>query len=140
MAVATAFPQNRDADAPIIREKSVLNPDGSYAYLFETGNGIFQEQQGTQEYPGTEQQGTSVIGQSAYTSPEGQQIVIQYKADRNGYVAQGDAIPTPPPIPEEILKSLAFIESVPYNQREGQYVPQPDPENPQNYIKKKRQA
>lgn len=52
--------------------------------------------------------GISVQGSFAYTSPEGVPIQTQYAADENGFRAVGNAIPTPPPIPEAILRSLEW--------------------------------
>lgn len=88
-------------------------------------------------------------GSYSYTSPEGDLIEITYTADDNGgFVAQGKedflfellcaisnnfhsiiittgaAIPTPPPIPEEIQKALDLILSLPPDQlQSGQYRP-----------------
>lgn len=47
-----------------------------------------------------------VHGSFSYTSPEGQVITLNYVADENGFHPSGDHLPTPPPIPVEILKSL----------------------------------
>jgi hypothetical protein len=33
------------------------------------------------------------VGSYSYTSPEGQQISLSYKADANGFVPQGDHLP-----------------------------------------------
>lgn len=43
-----------------------------------------------------------------YTSPEGIPIETSYVADENGYQPQGAHLPTPPPIPEAILRSLEY--------------------------------
>lgn len=48
-------------------------------------------------------------GTFSYTSPEGQLITIHYTADETGFHAQGDHIPTPPPVSEEIQKGLDLI-------------------------------
>lgn len=47
-------------------------------------------------------------GSYSYTGPDGVLYTITYIADENGFRAEGAHIPTPPPIPEAIQKSLAF--------------------------------
>lgn len=47
-------------------------------------------------------------GSYSYTSPEGKQIAVNYIADENGFRASGDHLPTPPPIPDAILRSLQY--------------------------------
>lgn len=49
----------------------------------------------------------AVQGQFSYNSNEGP-ISLTYTADENGFVPQGAHLPVAPPIPEAILKSLAF--------------------------------
>ncbi|XP_033250045.1 pupal cuticle protein Edg-78E-like [Drosophila miranda] len=79
--------------------------DGSYNYQFETTNGIAQQEQGVGGYYAS--------GSSQYYSPEGQLIQLTYTADENGFQPQGEHLPTPPPIPEAILKSLEWIRNHP---------------------------
>ncbi|XP_050301291.1 pupal cuticle protein 20-like [Anthonomus grandis grandis] len=86
---------------PILKLAADNNGDGTYRYQYETGNSISAEEQG--EARG---QGTKAHGSYSYTSPEGEVVSISYTADENGYNPQGSHIPTPPPIPEAILKSL----------------------------------
>ncbi|KAL1516641.1 hypothetical protein ABEB36_000526 [Hypothenemus hampei] len=96
------FERSPNADIPIIRLDSQNEGDGNYQYAFETGNGIQAEQQGNaQEGAGTQSQGSY-----SYTSPEGEQIQINYQAGENGFLVQGSHIPTPPPVPAEIQKAI----------------------------------
>lgn len=98
---------------------------------YETENQISQQETGEQRGAGHES-ATNVHGSYSYTAPDGQHITVTYVADENGFRAQGkyifsttidennlmklkfifmfslgDHIPTPPPIPAEILQSLA---------------------------------
>lgn len=57
-----------------------------------------------------------VQGSNSYTSPEGIPINLAYAADdENGFQAQGDHLPTPPPIPPQIQKALDYLASLPPN-------------------------
>jgi hypothetical protein len=54
-----------------------------------------------------ESTGTVVkTGSYSYTSPEGKNILLNWRADENGFHAEGDHLPTPPPVPAEIAASL----------------------------------
>lgn len=60
-----------------------------------------------------DQAGTAAQGSFQYTSPEGVPVQIQYVADENGFQPVGSVIPTPPPIPEAIARSLEYIRTHP---------------------------
>lgn len=67
-------------------------------------------------------------GSFSYTSPDGQQIQIQYSADERGFVPQGDHLPTSPPIPEEIQRAIEqnLADEARGIVDDGQYKPGPD--------------
>ncbi|CAH1401039.1 unnamed protein product [Nezara viridula] len=78
--------------------------DGTYAYNFQGENGIQAQETGSVAGP---EAGTSAQGTYSYVSPEGQTIVLSYSAGEGGFIAQGDHIPVPPPVPQQILDALA---------------------------------
>ncbi|KAJ2948710.1 hypothetical protein O0L34_g7966 [Tuta absoluta] len=88
-----------DANAQILRSNSEVTAEG-FSYDFETSNGIRADASGTAT------NGVQSQGSFGYTGDDGQQYSITYTADENGYRPVGAHLPTPPPIPEEILKSL----------------------------------
>ncbi|KAI4465712.1 cuticle protein [Holotrichia oblita] len=90
--------------AAILRQSNELSPDGAYQWSYETENGISAQEQGR----GGEPTGTQAQGNFQYTSPEGIPVAVQYVADENGFQPQGDLLPTPPPIPEAILRSIEY--------------------------------
>uniref|UniRef100_A0A182PJH7 Uncharacterized protein n=1 Tax=Anopheles epiroticus TaxID=199890 RepID=A0A182PJH7_9DIPT len=98
---------------PIIRQEQEVNPDGSYSWSYETGNGIVAEEQGFLKNPGTEQEAQVAQGEYSYTAPDGQLIRVQYIADENGFQPLGDHLPTPPPIPPAIQRALEYLASLP---------------------------
>ncbi|EDV96126.1 pupal cuticle protein Edg-78E [Drosophila grimshawi] len=112
LAVAQARPDSFDANAETREFKSDLQEDGSYSYQYQTSNGIAQQEQGVG--------GHYASGSSAYYSPDGQLIQLTYTADETGYHPQGAHLPTPPPIPAAILRSLEYIRTHPQQeQRQG---------------------
>lgn len=83
--------------------------NSSWFYSYETGNGIAAQEQGTLKNPGQRDlESSAVSGSFSYTSPEGIPITVSYIADESGFRASGAHLPTPPPIPEAIAKSLAY--------------------------------
>ncbi|XP_055387469.1 endocuticle structural glycoprotein ABD-4-like [Condylostylus longicornis] len=94
---------------PIIRQEQEVNFDGSYRYLYETGNGITAEEEGYQKDPDTK----TAQGSFSYTAPDGTPIRITYLADENGFQPAGEHLPTPPPIPPAIQRALEYLATAP---------------------------
>lgn len=74
-------------------------------FSYETGNGISVSEYG-QLKPGGPEGIQTVYGSYSYPGEDGKIITVTYTADENGFVPKGDHLPTPPPIPAEILQSL----------------------------------
>lgn len=91
---------------PIRRYDSDNPGDGNYNYAYETGNGISAQERGTLKNAGSQNEAESVQGSFSYTGPDGVQYSISYTADENGFRPVGAHLPTPPPIPDAILRSL----------------------------------
>jgi hypothetical protein len=95
---------------------------------YSTGDGQQAQAQGYLKNAGVKDQEAEVIqGSYSYTAPDGTPITITYVADENGFRAEGAHLPTPPPIPEAIQKSLALIAQTqrnPQPQYQQQYQPQ----------------
>ncbi|PZC78043.1 hypothetical protein B5X24_HaOG202646 [Helicoverpa armigera] len=77
------------------------NNGHQYQYNYETDNGIKAEEAGQ-----TSEHGTVSHGAYSYKGDDGQTYTVTYTADEHGFHPQGAHLPTPPPIPEEIQKSL----------------------------------
>ncbi|KAJ9574177.1 hypothetical protein L9F63_008433, partial [Diploptera punctata] len=104
-------PQERyTTPIPIIRFDKEQTADGSYKTSYETGNNIIAEETGFLKNPGVENEEALVQhGSYTYTAPDGSIITVTYTADEQGFRAEGTHLPTPPPIPAEIQKSLDII-------------------------------
>lgn len=85
VAIAVAYPSERDAAATIVRSEMDNIGVGDYSYASEESNGILRQEQGTLENAGTEQEAISVRGSFSYFDEKtNQQYTVNYIADRNG--------------------------------------------------------
>lgn len=73
--IAASHSQSADQDAYVSETSQVVNPDGSYSYVWRTSNGINAEESGV----------GGVIAQGSYdfVSSDGVPVSIQYVADEN---------------------------------------------------------
>ncbi|XP_077291770.1 larval cuticle protein LCP-17-like [Arctopsyche grandis] len=106
-----------DADAPILKQSLDIGVDGSYQFNYETGNGISAQETGSLKNVGAENEAQVAQGSAQWTAPDGTPIQLTYIADENGFQPQGAHLPTPPPVPEAILRALEYIR---------QHPPKPD--------------
>ncbi|XP_037962347.2 pupal cuticle protein 36 [Plutella xylostella] len=88
-----------EANAQILKYNNEVTAEG-FSYDFETSNGIRADARGVAT------NGVQSQGSFGYKGDDGQDYSITYTADENGYRPVGAHLPTPPPIPEAILKSL----------------------------------
>jgi hypothetical protein len=50
-------------------------------------------------------------GSYSFTTPDGVVITVNWVADENGFQATGDHLPTPPPMPEHVVRMLADLKA-----------------------------
>lgn len=112
VAVGSCQADNIDKDAQIRSlSNDAADAEGNYQYAYETSNGIQFQESGNP---------AGVRGSLNYVSPEGEQIVLSYTADEEGYHPVGDHLPTPPPVPAYVLRALEYIRSHPPPQAKEQ--------------------
>lgn len=115
MVAAVVMAQSEaDKLAEVIKLEADNNPDGSYAFAYETSNGIAAQESGIG--------GEQATGGFKWISPEGQTIDIQYTAGPNGYVPTGDAIPVAPEVPAHVARLVEYLAAHPNND-DGSYKP-----------------
>ena len=63
----------------------------NYDFRFETDDGEFRQEQGRVKNVGGDNV-NEITGEYSWTSPEGELVSFTYKADENGYQAQGKTV------------------------------------------------
>ncbi|XP_046811088.1 uncharacterized protein LOC111688680 isoform X4 [Lucilia cuprina] len=77
-----------------------------YDHAYLTENGIYGEEQAKLHHTG----GTHAQGYYEYTGDDGKLYRVNYKSTHEGFVPEGDHIPTPPPIPAAIARALKYVD------------------------------
>lgn len=127
---ASGLPQ---APIPIVSlENEGVNFDGSYKWSYQTGNEITAEETGVLKNQGSENEGIEATGRYSYTDPDGNRIEVTYIANEGGFQPSGAHLPTPPPIPEAIQRSLDFIAKQPRSPEGAASAPKPSFYQPPN--------
>lgn len=110
LGLAAADHINKNAEARNLVND--VSPDGQYRYGFDSTNGISVQSVGNAD---------AAQGSFSWVSPEGEHVQMAYVADANGYQPTGTHIPTPPPVPEHVLRALEWIRTHPPKQEYVQY-------------------
>ncbi|XP_074029967.1 endocuticle structural glycoprotein ABD-4 isoform X2 [Leptinotarsa decemlineata] len=107
--------QNPNEPIAIVKYENVgVNEDGSYQWSYETANGISAQEEGHLKKSNSEEEGTQeVSGSFQYTANDGTPIKLTYTANENGFQPEGEHLPTAPPVPPAIQRSLDFIAANP---------------------------
>ncbi|XP_023162201.1 endocuticle structural glycoprotein SgAbd-3 [Drosophila hydei] len=116
--VAVAYAEDK---VDFISNESNVEYNGKFYYLYELLNGSKATQKGELKQIGKDQYGEAVQGYFSYPSDDGKVYSISYTADENGYRPVGDHLPTPPPTPESVLKTLKYIAEHPYKPSEKKH-------------------
>merc|ERR1712071_549152 len=107
LAVAAAAPQE---GKPILILKQSQNQNTEkqvYSFSYETENGISVSESGVQKQIGANADEAGTVSQGQYSYPEDSvTYTVKWVADVNGFQATGDHLPTPPPMPEHVIKML----------------------------------
>ncbi len=133
--MALAAPQGDKKPIEIVSSNSEMNADGSYSFelvhansivfnsysnshlkylnSFESADGTKVSESGNQKQvgPKPEDIGTVSKGSYSFTTPDGVVLTVNWVADENGFQATGDHLPTPPPMPEHVVKMLADLKA-----------------------------
>merc|ERR1711911_430475 len=95
---------------PILRSAQLSDETGKYSYSYETGNGISIKEEGVQKLIGDKPEEVGSVSRGSYSYElEGVTYTVSWVADENGFQATGDHLPTPPPMPEHVVKLLADL-------------------------------
>ncbi|XP_062542081.1 keratin, type I cytoskeletal 9-like [Armigeres subalbatus] len=99
---------SQDGQIGVKEDIREMNEDG-YFYKYATDNEIEVSETGRIENRGTEDQVLRATGYYEFVADDGVKYRVDYTADENGFQATGDHLPTPPPIPEEIVRALELL-------------------------------
>ncbi len=80
-----------------------------FNFSFENDDGSKVSQEGQHTIVDDEHAIESIRGSYSYNDVNGTPISVSYTADENGFRPVGAHLPTPPPVPLEILRSLRFL-------------------------------
>ncbi|KAH8375369.1 hypothetical protein KR200_011489 [Drosophila serrata] len=78
---------------PLLKFETDKQPDGSFHFSYEGGDQSMRSEQGVIENAGTEDEALEVSGMYSYIDADGNTVVVNYTAGKNGFVPVGTIIP-----------------------------------------------
>ncbi|KAF7276834.1 hypothetical protein GWI33_009737 [Rhynchophorus ferrugineus] len=97
---------------PVVSQTSDIQPDGSFQWSYESGDGSKQEQSAVIRQVG-EVSVPVLQGSVSWTDAEGVAHEVRYVADENGYQPQSADLPVAPEVPAAITRALQWIAAHP---------------------------
>ncbi|ODM98783.1 Endocuticle structural glycoprotein SgAbd-2 [Orchesella cincta] len=92
---------------PIVKFRLDSDNYGNYNHESVSGDGSIITEAGSLKDLGDEEGPVTVSrGSYSFIGDDGKTYKVDWVADENGFQATGDHLPTPPPIPAEILKGI----------------------------------
>merc|ERR1712127_422349 len=87
LAVAVNGQEDAVVAIPILKSERVMNDDGSYAFSYESADGISRTETGEQKQIGDkpEDSGSTAQGTISRKAPNGKTVTMTFTADENGY-------------------------------------------------------
>ncbi|KAH8297027.1 hypothetical protein KR044_003718 [Drosophila immigrans] len=110
VAVTVAMPVENDD--PIVNDSNV-EYNGKFHSHVELRDGSVSTQEGELKEIHEHQYGEAIKGHYSFVGEDGQTYAVTYTADENGFRAVGDHLPTPPPTPESVLRTLEYLRTHP---------------------------
>ncbi|XP_063532036.1 endocuticle structural protein SgAbd-6-like [Cydia strobilella] len=93
VGAATAL-EKQDAESEILEESNFNDGSGNYRFSFKTSNGLYRTETGQLRTDYDSSQKYIVRGSYSYINPDGNEVVVHYIADENGYVIVKPAVPS----------------------------------------------
>ncbi|KAF7276833.1 hypothetical protein GWI33_009736 [Rhynchophorus ferrugineus] len=97
---------------PIVSQSADIQPEGSFQWSYESGDGTKQEQSAVVRQVG-EESVPAVQGSASWVDAEGVAHELRYVADENGYQPQSSDLPVAPEVPAQIARALQWIAAHP---------------------------
>ncbi|KAG5676772.1 hypothetical protein PVAND_006581 [Polypedilum vanderplanki] len=93
IGVCLAAPLDDSKNAQILRYENDNVGLGNYQFAYETSDGVSRQEQAELKNVGTENEALVVRGTIRWFAPDGQEYVLNYIADENGFQPEGSFLP-----------------------------------------------
>ncbi|XP_047028876.1 calcium-binding protein P-like [Helicoverpa zea] len=99
-------PPTTTTPVPVIKNEQYFGDNGYYKYEYQIADGTHVGEEGY--YTDANQSDESLVkkGWYSYLGADGKTYTVTYWADKTGFHAYGDHLPTPPPVPAAIQAAL----------------------------------